>query len=283
MLVVVLSVWLAPSRSSAQMLGHDPGVLASPGTLTIAWCTIDATEPQVRGSVRIGEWNIGAKRWRFQKKLRDVALCPEVLRLARAGGAMVLAIADLATRLDGPAAMEIVRLERSERPSGFEETASTTLAGGFGASLDASADAVVVGSFEDLPTPVDPHVQKPPAPRRKLHLRVLDPVTLSVVSARALYGRDFLRPHLLPSVAGRAVAIVGSSVQVGVPDDKPRLATFALPSLRPLAERELATEVRTSGATTTSVVLDRAGSRVTIRAEAPAQPAAVTEALATPP
>ena len=51
----------------------------------------------------------------------------------------------------------------------------------------------------------------------------LDPRTVAVVSNRTLYGHALLRPHQLAAIAGHALAVVDSTLFVGVPDDKPRI------------------------------------------------------------
>lgn len=273
-LVAVLALWLAPMRARADVSDIEHDSLATNGAVTIAWCA-DA-------SIWVGEWDPFAHGWMSKTKVRAEERCDVSLRLARSGDATILAVGDLVHGSDDSHAVEIVRLERAS--NGLRETAATKLASGFAASIVASADAIVVASFEELPrTPDARFVEKPAFGFQKMHVRALDPRTLAVVCGRTIYGHGGLRPHQVAAISGRALAMVGGTLFVGVPDDKPRMATFELPTLRPTGERVLSTHTGSRSSWFTSVVLVRNGATVGAGLDPPAPTAAVKEAIATLP
>lgn len=278
---VLLVLSLVPSSAHAQSFCDGCDVMATPSTLTVAWCVPDQDASVLHASVWVGEWGLSEHAWRFQSKVRDEEYCRVSLRLARSGEATILAVGDPTSGAHDSHAIEVVRLERSPR-GGFTAAASTTLAGGFAPSLDASADAIVVGSFEDLPE-VRSEALKPPPPPSKLHLRVLDPRTLAVVAARTLYGHGGLRPHRSAELSGRAVAILGGAIYVGVPDDRPRIATFGLPGLRPTGERGAQIDTSVNDGWSSSFVVGRNAAGLTVRVRPPEPTAAMKEALGTLP
>lgn len=273
-LVVALLVWLVPTAARADALDIEHDVVSVNGALTIAWCT--------ESSIWIGEWDSFVRTWTSKTKIRDEARCDVSLRLARSRTAMILAIGDATSGAADAHPVEVLRLERT--PVGYVETNATKLAAGFAASLVASADAIAVASYEELPrAPEAAALLKPPPSFHKLHVRVLDPRTLAVVSARTLYGHALLRPHQVPAIAGRALAVVDTTLFVGVPDDKPRMATFDLSTLRPTGERVLSIDTSSKSAWFTSVALVRNGTAVTASLDPPVLPAAAKAALATLP
>jgi len=253
LLTVLVAVARAPAARAettrskpAQSLGIDPdagmgvnvgAVAGAPpslqhawGTLMLAWC--EDGGPNVASSVHLGEWGLAEGVWLTRRVVRRPTNCPSTISLARSGDRLVMA-----TGSEGLSRADLLVLERA-RDGVFAETAALAFDDAHGASLDADENVIALGVFV-YRTPV---VKMPPGsstapPECALHVRLLEPSTLRIVSSRVIRGEHLLRPHQVARAASNALRLHAGRLFVAVPDDDPRIVSLRIPSLSTERER----------------------------------------------
>jgi hypothetical protein len=215
----------------------------------MAWCD---------DAVHLGEWDVAEARWLRAFVVRRPATCPTVLHLARSSeGRLVLAF-------DDGAGASVIVFQRSAR-NVFAETGAMRFEEAFAPSLDADDHVIAFGAYERRAPllHVSPTSDIGP-PEHVLHVRLLDPATLRVVSARVFQGSHLLRPHAVAQQAGQALRLLGGRLFVALPDDDPHLLTLRLPALTTEKERifVIPSALRWPGAS--SIVLNRLGEHLLI-------------------
>ena len=252
-----------PRQTAASSLGIEPddGVIAaiaaappSPehtwGTIVLAWCESGA--PDRASAVYLGEWGLREERWIGRTVIRRPEYCPRTISFARSAERLVVAVGS-------SFAAEVVVFERAAGGT-FEEKAALTFDDVHGPSLDADENVIALGVYEQR-TPVLQmrESSSTPAPVHVLHVRLLEPSTLRVVSARVFRGEHLLRPHQVSELAGHALRLLGGRLFIAVPDDEPRIVAARLPSLTTERERTFVVPSHMWTPFSSSIVLNRMG------------------------
>lgn len=246
------SLGIAPVHGITALAAAPPSSEEPWGTVVMAWCEWSA--PPAHQTVMLGEWSLQTGRWLHRQVLRRQPLCPPTMPMSWSGARLAIAIGNDAERIT-----ELVLLERNLSSTGatFREKHATRFEDASAPSLDADGRTIALATYEEQRPIVGPSGETPP-PRHALHVRLFDPQSLRIVSARMFRGDRLLRPWM-PEPSGHAIRLLGDRLYVALAEDDPRVVAAGVPSLATERERTFPMRDTERSPSSSAVVLNRMG------------------------